>query len=57
MPFPLEQWYMEIPIVTRIYLTLVALTSFVCVIIIKFHSSILKFIYNELINVLLIFLN
>ncbi|ORX52598.1 DER1-domain-containing protein [Piromyces finnis] len=30
MPFPLEQWYMEIPIVTRVYLTLVALTSFAC---------------------------
>jgi len=28
MPFPLEQWYLEIPIVTRVYLTLVALTSF-----------------------------
>jgi len=30
MPFPLEQWYLEIPIVTRVYLTLVALTSFAC---------------------------
>jgi len=30
MPFPLEQWYMEIPVVTRVYLTLVALTSFAC---------------------------
>ncbi|KAG4092828.1 DER1-domain-containing protein [Neocallimastix lanati (nom. inval.)] len=30
MPLPLEQWYLEIPIVTRVYLTLVALTSFAC---------------------------
>jgi len=47
MPFPLEQWYMEIPVVTRVYLTLVALTSFACVII-NFIIS-LKLYYNNIV--------